>query len=231
MKSKHSWSKSLECGLTAKILSTNSHDGNLSISQPEDKLHLTQRKLIDAPWSYLKQVHGGKIFRIENTGDYQGEEGDGMITTACGIPMAIQVADCAPIALICETPVMGIVHAGWRGLRAGIIQNACIEMRKLGGHPTIAVVGPCIYPKHYEFGSVELKHMTREFGPTVESETKEGTPALDIPETARIALLRSNILDTQFIGECTASSGKCWSHRVGGNIERQAMVAWLEEAS
>lgn len=231
MKSKHSWSKSLECGLTAKILSTNSHDGNLSISQPEDKLHLTQRKLIDAPWSYLKQVHGGKIFRIENTGDYQGEEGDGMITTACGIPMAIQVADCAPIALICETPVMGIVHAGWRGLRAGIIQNACIEMRKLGGHPTIAVVGPCIYPKHYEFGLVELKHMTREFGPTVESETKEGTPALDIPETARIALLRSNILDTQFIGECTASSGKYWSHRVGGNIERQAMVAWLEEAS
>ncbi len=65
----------------------------------------------------------------------------------------------------------------------------------------------------------------------MESETKEGTPALDIPETARIALLRSNILDTQFIGECTASSGKYWSHRVGGNIERQAMVAWLEEAS
>ena len=231
MESDHSWSKTLECGLTAKGLSTDSHDGNLSITQPADKLLQTQRKLIDAPWSYLKQVHGGKIFRIENTGDHQGEEGDGMITTASGIPMAIQVADCAPIALICETPVIGIVHAGWRGLLAGIIQNACIEMNKLGGHPTIAVVGPCRYPKHYEFGSVELKHMTREFGPTVASETEEGTPALDIPETAKIALLRSDILDTQFIGECTASSGKYWSHRVGGNIERQAMIAWLEDSS
>jgi len=217
--------------LTAKVLSTDSYDGNLSISQPADQLHQTQRKLIDAPWSYLEQVHGGKIFRIKNSGDHQGAEGDGMISTTSGIPMAIQVADCAPIALICETPVIGIVHAGWRGLLGGIVQNACTEMRKLGGDPTIAVVGPCIYPKHYEFGSVELQHMMKEFGPTVESKTQEGTPALDIPETAKIALRRNNVLDTRFIGDCTASSGKYWSHRVGGNAERQAMVAWLEVAS
>ena len=216
MKSKHSWAKTLECGLTAKVLSTDSHDGNLSISQPSNQLHLTQRKLIDAPWSYLKQVHGGKIIRIRNSGDSQGEEGDGMISTTSGIPMAIQIADCAPIALICETPVIGIIHAGWRGLLAGIVQNACTEMGELGGHPTTAIVGPCIYPKHYEFGSVELKHMTREFGPTVESETLAGTPALDIPETVKIALRRNNVLDTHYIGDCTASSEKHWSHRVGG---------------
>ena len=150
MKSKHSWSKTLECGLTAKVLSTDSHDGNLSISQPSDQLHLTQRKLIDAPWSYLKQVHGGKIIRIRNSGDSQGEEGDGMISTTSGIPMAIQIADCAPIALICETPVIGIIHVGWRSLLAGIVQNACTVMGELGGHPTTAIVGPCIYPKHYE---------------------------------------------------------------------------------
>ena len=231
MKSRHSWSKTLECGLTAKVLSTDSHDGNLSISQPSDQLHLTQRKLIDAPWCYLKQVHGGKIIRIRNSGDSQGEEGDGMISTTSGIPMAIQIADCAPIALICETPVIGIIHAGWRGLLAGIVQNACTVMGELGGHPTTAIVGPCIYPKHYEFGSVELKHMTREFGPTVESETLVGTPALDIPETVKIALRRNNVLDTHFIGDCTASSEKHWSHRVGGDKERQAMIAWLEEAS
>ena len=231
MKSKHSWSKTLECGLTAKVLSTDSHDGNLSISQPSDQLHLTQRKLIDAPWSYLKHVHGGKIIRIRNSGDSQGEEGDGMISTTSGIPMAIQIADCAPIALICETPVIGIIHAGWRGLLAGIVQNACTVMGELGGHPTTAIVGPCIYPKHYEFGSVELKHMTREFGPTVESETLVGTPALDIPETVKIALRRNNVLDTHFIGDCTASSEKHWSHRVGGDKERQAMIAWLEEVS
>ena len=231
MKSKHSWSKSLECGLTAKILSTNSHDGNLSISQPAGRLHLTQRKLIDAPWSYLKQVHGGEIIRIRNSGDSQGVEGDGMISSTSGVPMAIQVADCAPIVLICETPVIGIVHAGWRGLLAGIVQNACSEMEKLGGHPTTAVVGSCIYPEHYEFGSVELEYMTREFGPTVESETLGGRPALDIPETAKIALRRNNVFDTHFIGDCTASSGKHWSHRVRGDKERQAMIAWLEEAS
>ena len=102
---------------------------------------------------------------------------------------------------------------------------------KAGGHPTTAVVGSCIYPEHYEFGSVELEYMTREFGPTVESETLGGRPALDIPETAKIALRRNNVFDTHFIGDCTASSGKHWSHRVRGDIERQAMIAWLEEAS
>jgi len=231
MKAKYSWSKTLECGLAAKVLSTISEDGNLSISQPKGQLHQTQQKLIDAPWAYLKQVHGGNIFRIKKPGDYQGAEGDGMISTESGIPMAIQVADCAPVALICETPVIGIIHAGWRGLLAGIVQNACTEMRRLGGDPTIAVVGPCIYPKHYEFGSVELKHMMGEFGPTVESVTEVGTPALDIPEVVKIALMRENILDIRFIGECTASSEKFWSHRAGGDIERQAMVAWLEEAT
>ena len=45
-----------------------------------------------------------------------------MVSSACGVPMAIQVADCAPIVLICETPVIGIVHAGWRGLLAGIVK-------------------------------------------------------------------------------------------------------------
>ena len=73
--------------------------------------------------------------------------------------------------------------------------------------------------------------MTREFGPKVESETLVGTPALDIPETVKIALRRNNVLDTHFIGDCTASSEKHWSHRAGGDKERQAMIAWLEEAS
>ena len=231
MEAKHSWSKTLECGVVAKVLSTNSSDGNLSISQPVDQLHQTQRKLINAPWSYLKQVHGANVYRIKSPGDYQGAEGDGMISTKSGIPMAIQVADCAPIALICETPVIGIIHAGWRGLLAGIVQNACTQMRKLGGDPTIAVVGPCIYPEHYEFGLNELEHMTREFGPTVASATKDGTSALDIPEVVKLALLRENILETHFIGECTASSEKLWSHRVGRDMERQALIGWLEEAS
>ena len=231
MKAKHSWSKTLECGSTAKVLSTDSSYGNLSISQPADRLHETQRRIIDAPWSYLKQVHGGNVLTIRNPGDRQGVEADGMISTISGIPMAIQVADCAPVALICETPVIGILHAGWRGLLAGIVQNACTEMRNLGGDPMAAVVGPCIYPEHYEFGSVELKHMMKEFGPTVKSVTKSGTLALDIPEVVRIALRRNNVLDVDFIGDCTASSEKLWSHRVGGNTERQAMVAWLEEPS
>jgi copper oxidase (laccase) domain-containing protein len=71
--------------------------------------------------------------------------------------------------------------------------------------------------------------MMREFGPTVRSKTKEGTLALDIPETVKIALERNNVEEIYSIGNCTAESKEFWSYRAGQDIERQAMVAWLEE--
>jgi YfiH family protein len=229
MEAKPTWSRRIKCGLIANVLMTDISHGNLSIIQPINQLHQKQRNIIDAPWSYLDQVHSGDVIRVQDPGHCQGEKGDGMVTTTLKTPLSIQTADCAPVALISDAQVLGIVHAGWRGLLSGIIQNACNEMIKLGGAPLTAIVGPCIHAQYYEFGEADLESMMREFGPTVRSKTKEGTLALDIPETVKIALERNNVEEIYSIGNCTAESKEFWSYRAGQDIERQAMVAWLEE--
>ena len=229
MQIKATWSKELKCGLKANVLATDISNGDLSIAQPVERLHTNQRELIATPWCYLKQVHGANIIRVQAPGQYQGKQGDGMVSTGCGIPMSIQVADCAPVALISETEVLGIVHAGWRGLLSGVIDNACSEMINLGGHPTTAVVGPCISPEYYEFGVDALKLLERQFGSEVRSRTKHGAPSLDIPKTVHVALTRNDVRDIFVMDQCTATSDKHWSYRVGKDEKRQAMIAWLEE--
>ena len=126
--------------------------------------------------------------------------------------------------------VLGIVLAGWRGLLSGVIDNACAEMIKLGGHPSTAVIGPCISPEHYEFGVDDLKLLERQFGSEVRSRTKYGEPSLDIPKTVQVALTRNDVHDIFVMDQCTATSDKHWSYRVGKDEKRQAMIAWLEEA-
>ena len=229
MQVKATWSKKLECGLKANVLATDISNGDLSITQPVERLHANQGELIATPWCYLEQVHGANVITVRTPGQHQGKQGDGMVSIGCGIPMSIQVADCAPVALISETEVLGIVHAGWRGLLSGVIKNACAEMIKLGGYPTTAVVGPCISPEHYEFGVDDLKLLERQFGSEVRSRTKHGAPSLDIPKTVQVALNMNEVHDIFFIGQCTAASDKHWSYRVGKDEERQAMIAWLEE--
>ena len=230
MVAKPTWSKKIESGLIANVLVTNISHGDFSIVQPADQLHQKQMDLLEAPWSYLDQVHGGDVIRVKKPGDCQGEKADGMVSTTLETPLSIQTADCAPVALISEAQVLGIVHAGWRGLLSGIIENACQEMIKLGGAPLTAIVGPCIHAENYEFGEFDLESMMREFGPTVRSRTKHGTLALDIPKTVKIALERNGVQKIYFVGNCTAESEEFWSYRVGKDKERQAMIAWLEKS-
>jgi YfiH family protein len=78
------------------------------------------------------------------------EIADGLWSDEPGVPMLAMAADCVPIAAARTngTPGLAVVHAGWRGLAAGVVQEA---VAALGG-PTAAVVGPSIGPCCYEVG-------------------------------------------------------------------------------
>tara|TARA_Y100000817_G_scaffold312486_1_gene306526 strand:- start:319 stop:1017 length:699 start_codon:yes stop_codon:yes gene_type:complete len=226
-----SWSQKFENNVRANVLMTNKSHGNLSLRQPKKMLHERQRSLVDAPWAYLEQIHGNSVIKIESAGESQGIKGDGLITSEFETPLSVQVADCAPIALFSGGGALGIVHAGWKGLASGVIDNACSEMNNLEESPSIAVVGPCIYPENYEFGINELEFLQRIFGMSVRSETRSGQPSLDLPEMVRIALKRNGINEITFLGGCTADSPQFWSHRANKDTERQVMVAWIESAA
>lgn len=77
---------------------------------------------------------------------------DGHTTTARGVPLLVLVADCLPVALFSEERA-AILHCGWRGLAAGILERGL----ELFPKPPRAVLGPCIGPCCYEVGDEVLE--------------------------------------------------------------------------
>src|SRR6201999_2386916 len=83
--------------------------------------HLPEAIGSPAP-SFTYPVHGNEVRRItaEQPPDGERPRMDGQATNLRGVALAALVADCLPIAIAGEGAV-AMVHAGWRGLRAGVI--------------------------------------------------------------------------------------------------------------
>jgi YfiH family protein len=169
----------------------------------------------------VHQVHGDRVVVVDRPGHHG--DADALVTTTPGLVLSVRVADCAPIALLAEDDgVVGVVHAGWRGIVAGVIPAALEAMRDLGATDIRAVLGPCIHAECYEFGAEELDGIAAQLGDSVRGSTSWGTPALDVPAAVRSILPR--VVDESV---CTACSPAHWSFRKDGAEERQAVLAWL----
>ncbi len=212
--------------LVGRFRFTERQDGDLAV-RGEGVEH-RRASVIDLPWTWLNQVHGGEVVTVDRPGDRAGVSADAAVTATAGVVVAVHTADCAPLALLAPGAV-GVVHAGWRGLAAGIVANAVDALRRLSSGPISAVLGPCIRAECYEFGRVDLDVLASRFGEDVRSVSDRGTPALDLPATVRIALARSGVDSMRDVGCCTSCSSRHWSHRARGDLGRQALVAWLED--
>lgn len=174
---------------------------------------------------------------------------DGLVTIARRLPLVTLVADCLPIALVDPQHGVGAaVHAGWRGLAAGILENALELMsRTWATEPAdvIAWVGPSIGPCCYEVGpevAAQFPHHTvtpSPIPPHTDPPTlpHSHTPThLDLPAAARTRLQSAGLLEENLTGLplCTACHPDLFfSHRRATQeglttTGRQALVLWLE---
>lgn len=107
------------------------------------------RGVVDA-----SQVHGCTVVQASSVGATRVEAD--AIASAPGDPaVLVRVADCVPILL--ADPASGAVaavHAGWRGVVAGIAPAAVEVLAGMGAAPDalLAAVGPCISATHFEIG-------------------------------------------------------------------------------
>lgn len=125
-----------------------------------------------------------------------------------------------PIILLGDDKV-AVVHAGWRGLAAGVIERTLDAMGGASG----AIVGAHIRVGCYEFQARDLDDVAAALGDHVRGQTVWGAPALDL--TAGVAAACGGIafLDE---GQCTACSNVFPSWRARRESERFATIAWLE---
>jgi YfiH family protein len=95
----------------------------------------------------VKQVHGGRCVVVRSAQE-RNEEADGLLTDTSGLTLLIRAADCQMFVVYAPTHhVVGLMHAGWRGLLAGMIPSFFAKLERAWGiaaHDTYVGVGPSL---------------------------------------------------------------------------------------
>jgi YfiH family protein len=164
----------------------------------------------------VHEAHVRKVLERPATAG-QPEPADGQATALPGVAPVVLVADCLPIALIAPQAV-AMLHAGWRGLAAGVIPEGIRALRERGAQDEIAAaIGPGIGPCCYEVGD-EVRAALHTTGRTA-----------DLKAVARDQLEAAGVAAVYDCGVCTMCSDPAlfFSHRRDHGITgRQAGLAW-----
>ena len=224
--------RALGNGRSIRVRLTDRTDGDLAIEAAPSEREKRRNAVTDRRWVWLRQVHGDRCIDLDAVGvdTAIGAEADAVVTTQTDLALAIQTADCVPIALWSEDGVLGAVHAGWRGLEAGIVDSCVQLLRMKSSEPISAVIGPSIGPECYEFGEEDLERLSVKFGSSVRSLTSDGRPALDVRSGIRNELGRLGVTIVYEDDTCTSCDHRLYSFRGRGESGRQALVVWSEGA-
>jgi polyphenol oxidase len=139
------------------------------------RLWLAHKQTADAlgfsgmPFVLAEQVHGSGIARVDAPSPLPAAGADGLITSRPQLCLAIYVADCAAVYLADkETRSIGLIHAGKKGARLGVVKKAIGAMeQQFGTDPgnLVMQISPCIRPPHYEVDfAAKIVNQAREAG-------------------------------------------------------------------
>jgi len=181
------------------------------------------------PWTWLEQVHGADVVVVTRPGEHAGRRADAAVTAEPACTLVVRTADCAPVLLEADGAV-GVVHAGWRGLVAGVLEAAVAALRDLTPGSARARLGPCIHPCCYEFDGPRRTDLSERFGAEVLGTTTWGTPAVDLPGGVQAVLRDLGVPLAARSPGCTACGTGWFSHRARQEVERLATATWLELA-
>jgi len=183
------------------------------------------------------QVHGVTVAEVGNGERGRGAldragvvaETDGLLTREPGLPLFVSFADCVPVLLVAGSPAraLALVHAGWRGMAAGIVAEAA---RALGayGAARAAVIGPSIGPCCFAVSA----DVGERFEATFPGTWRDGH--VDLWEAARQELAAAGLAPGAIVtsGLCTCHDLQFFSHRrERGVTGRQAAIAWMTGGS
>jgi len=134
---------------------------------------------------------------------------DALMTSHPGVMIAVSVADCLPVILADpQHRAVGVAHAGWRGLAAGVISSLAASMSRAFGSRAavlLAGMGPSIGPCCYEVGD-DVVAVMRAAGRDAVFTSRGARPRLDLAATAERELTRLGVraASIERLDECTA---------------------------
>ncbi|HSH07218.1 MAG TPA: peptidoglycan editing factor PgeF [Burkholderiales bacterium] len=188
--------------------------------------------LLPAKPLWLHQLHGREVLRAvpEQAGDAEAEA-DASVTTHARTVCAVLVADCMPVFLAdVRGEAVGVAHAGWRGLSAGVIE-ATVAAFPCAPARLVAWLGPAIGPRVYEVGDEVRAAFVSQDGEAVAAfvPTRPGHWLADLYALARRRLSSCGVGRIGGGGFCTYSEPeRFYSFRRDRVTGRMAALAWLE---
>lgn len=173
----------------------------------------------NAPIARCHQVHGKSVHVVNRANLAEKPQGDGMVTAEPGILLAVASADCVPILMTARGEIVGAIHAGWRGVMAGIAEEGVRAMERLGAKPNEirAALGPSIGQCCFEVDEKLAQQFAREVVGS-ERHSRPGRPGkthLDLrgiitDQLERAGLPRESIIN---VGPCTKCANDCFFSR------------------
>ena len=181
------------------------------------------------------QVHGTALAWIgeaeagRGAGDPETviHDHDGLLTSAAGLGLAVSYADCVPVVIAADGeggPELAAVHAGWRGMLAGIVGKAAAALARRG-RLRGAVIGPSIGPCCFTVDEALRARFAARFPGSA------GGDAVDLWQCARADLEAAGVPPAGITSTalCTASDARFFSHRRDhGLTGRHLAIAWRQ---
>ena len=174
------------------------------------------------PIVQMDQTHSSTVnFIYGNKQIYKST--DALITSNRDIALQLKVADCMPIFIFDKkSSFFGAIHAGWRGLASGIIENS-IELLKeqdFNLRNIKVFIGPSISKRNFEIQNDVMEYFDSKF-----SIVKDGKIFLSLQEVAIDKFASYGILDILNTNECTYDNLNYHSYRRDKTDKR--MKGWI----
>lgn len=179
---------------------------------------------------WLKQVHGTGVVLGDSAPSLP--EADGIVATAADVVCAVLTADCLPVLLAAaDGSAVAAVHAGWRGLAAGILEET-IATFEAPPDTLLAWLGPAISQPAFEVGAEVRKQFTDQSESTAAcfAENGRGRWQADLYGLAVLQLRHCGVTQVFGGGLCThAEPRRFFSYRRDGCCGRMATFIFRRE--
>ncbi|MCG9679935.1 peptidoglycan editing factor PgeF [Vibrio sp. Isolate24] len=178
---------------------------------------------------WLNQTHSTLVLEADQP-TRNVLDADGLFTQQRGVVCSAMTADCLPVLLTnTQGTQVAAVHAGWRGLAGGIVENA---VAKFDG-PVMAWIGPAIGASVFEVGEDVLQAFVS-FDPAAEqafsSREVQGKWLADMNLLVTQRLNKVGVFDVYYSDLCTyLDQQRFFSYRRDGATGRQASFIWIDK--
>lgn len=201
-------------------------DSELCVNKNREQL-IEQLQLKQEP-AWLEQTHSTRCVVVDEESE---RKADASISRTSNQPLVILTADCLPITLcnVWGTEIAAI-HAGWRGLFNGIIENTLAKMASDRVH-LMAWIGPAICQHCYEIGNEVFNSFTTKLPSTQSAfQPKQGKWLANLPQIAELILNENGIESVTQSGLCTfESNSEFFSYRRASQTGRIGTLIWLNQ--